>query len=398
MQSGQVKPDLVSSVEAFALSIPRDTALYGGFKARDGESVNKNGYFIRPENRTVYPDRDRSIVIKITTEAGLVGWGETYGIVAPGATLAIINELLVDFVIGRDPLNREAIHESLYDMQRVRGYNGGYYLDALAGIDIALWDLAGKISGCSVAQLLGGSRRDTVPAYISGLPKQTLAERAEYAREWQAKGFNHFKFAAPLASEGVVEEIKTLRAALGKKAKIACDLLWAYEAHESISLIEQMNQYDLWFAEAPVPSEDLEGLSHVSSRTSVPIAVGEEWRTVYDATLRINKRACRIVQPEMGHTGITQFMRIARYSGANHLEVLPHATIGLGIFMAASLQASVASQNCVRHEYQHQVFNKNLRYIKTTMACENGEYTLPTGPGLGIEVDEQAIKPFIEQS
>lgn len=387
--------DPVISVKAFVVTIPREKALYGGLKARDNETINEQGYFVRSENRTVYPDSDRSVVVKITTKNGLVGWGETYGIVAPGATIALIDELLGAFVLGRNPIDREVIHDDLYDMMRVRGYNGGYYLDALAGIDIALWDLAGKQTGCTVAELLGGQHHKTLPAYISGLPKATLVERAEYAKEWQAKGFNSFKFASPFATEGVVAEIETLREALGSEARIACDLLWAYKAHESVNLIQLMEQHGLWFAEAPVPSEDVEGLAHVAQKVDTAIAVGEEWRTAYDAALRINKRACAIIQPEMGHKGITEFIRIARYAQAHHLEVIPHATIGTGIFMAASLQASSTIAACSAHEYQHQVFEKNLRYIKTDMSCQNGFYYLPTGTGLGVELDEELIAPLV---
>lgn len=387
--------DKVKSVTAFIVSIPRENALYGGLKPRVGEVANDKGYFVRQENRTVYPTSDRSIVIKMETTNGLIGWGETYGIVAPGATIAIINELLKDFVIGRNPLDREVIHDDLYDMMRVRGYHGGYYLDALAGLDIALWDLAGKMLNCSVTQLAAGNRRMTVPAYISGLPKATLSERTEYAQMWQSKGFNNFKFAAPLASEGVVAEIGALRAALGESSKLACDLLWSYKAHHSIELINKMAEYGLWFAEAPTASEDVEGLTRIAHKVNTPIAVGEEWRTVFDAASRINRGACSIVQPEMGHKGITEFLRIARYAEAHHLEVIPHATIGVGIFMAASLQASAATQNCSYHEFQHQVFEKNLRYVNTEMKCNNGVYHLPQGPGLGVELNEADIAPFI---
>lgn len=384
--------DTLSSVKTFVVTIPREKALYGGLKPRPGEEPNAQGYFVRQENRTVYPTVDRSIVIRMETKNGLVGWGETYGIVAPGATVALIEELLASFVIGRDPMDREAIHDDLYDMMRVRGYNGGFYLDALAGLDIALWDLAARQSNCSVAQLIGGVRRSEVPAYISGLPKATLAERAEYAKEWASKGFNNFKFASPFASEGLTREISTLREALGEEARIACDLLWAYKAHESIALINSMEPHGLWFAEAPVPSEDIQGLAKVARNVKSAIAVGEEWRTVFDARSRIDTGACDIIQPEMGHKGITEFMRIARYAEAHHLDVIPHATIGIGIFMAASIQASAAIGSCVAHEFQHQVFEKNLRYVDTDMSCEQGGYSLPTGPGLGVTPDEQALQ------
>ena len=95
-----------------------------------------------------------------------------------------------------------------------------------------------------------------------------------------------------------------------------------------------------------------------------------------------------ILQPEMGHTGISQFMQIARMANAFHVKVIPHASIGIGIFQAASLHAAAALPNCPMHEYQHSVFDRNLAYARTTMRCERGAFTPPEGPGLGIEPDE----------
>src|SRR5690606_467513 len=155
----------------------------------------------------------------------------------------------------------------------------------------------------------------------------TLDERAAFAAEWQEKGFSAFKFASPVADDGVAAEIEALRKALGPDARLACDMHWTQSADEAIALIRQMEQHDLWFAEAPVRTEDLDGLARVANTVTSAIAVGEEWRTVYDAALRIGRQACAIVQPEMGHTGITEFMRIGQYAQAHHLRIMPHATI-----------------------------------------------------------------------
>lgn len=96
-----------------------------------------------------------------------------------------------------------------------------------------------------------------------------------------------------------------------------------------------------------------------------------------------------IIQPEMGHTGISQFMQIARMANAFHVKVIPHATIGIGIFQAASLHAAAALPNVPMHEYQHSVFDRNLRYVKTAMHCANGAFQLPQGPGLGVEPSDE---------
>lgn len=376
--------DCVKKIEAFILTVPREGDAYLGVQ-KPGEEDNGNGYFIRKGNRTVYPVVDRTVVLRLETESGVVAWGETYGLVAPRATIALIEDFLADFVIGRDPFDAAVIHEDLYNMMRVRGYNGGYYMDALAAIDIALWDAAGRIAQLPVAKLLGGRRHSEIPAYVSGLPKATLEERAELAKEWVDKGFTSFKFAAPAADDCLGREMDSLRSALGADVRIACDLHWTNSSAEAISKIKKMEPYDLWFAEAPVDPEDVKGLAHVADSVGVPIGVGEEWRTMYDAKTRIDAGGVHIVQPEMGHTGITEFMRIGLAAQVQNLKILPHATIGSGIFLAASLQASSALENVMGHEFQHTVLARSGGMITEGLECSEGMFRVTESVGIGIE-------------
>ena len=206
------------------------------------------------------------------------------------------------------------------------------------------------------------------------------------AQNWQNKGFQAFKFALPAADKGPGEELKALRKALGESALIACDMHWRRTRQEALSLIQEMAAYRPWYVEAPVLPEDIAGLAWVSQQANFSeLPLGEEWRTVFDAQLRIDRQACHIIQPEMGHTGITQFMRIAQYAQAHHLAIIPHATIGSGIFLAASLQASASLQGVMYHEYQHSLFGHFRHYTGNKLSCESGVYTLPNGHGLGVE-------------
>lgn len=379
----------VKSVEVFTLTQTRDTP-YLGERLPD-ETVNARGYLVRKGNRTVYPNFDRSVLVRIETQQGVVGWGETYGIVAPGAVGAIINDLLADFTIGRDPSDPVAIYDDLYDLMRVRGYTGGFYVDALAAIDIALWDIAGRQAGKPIAALLGGIVHGKIPAYVSGLPEVTLEARCALAESWQNKGFSDFKFASPMANQGVAAELRALRAALGPDSRIGADMHWNQTADEAISLIEAMEPHGLWFAEAPVRTEEIAELEQVSKYVKTPIAVGEEWRTDHDMRHRIERCKIAIVQPEMGHKGITNFMRIGELAAANGIDVLPHATIGAGIFLAASLQASSALEAVTGHEFQHSIFEPNRWLLNGDMDCAAGAYSQPTGPGLGVEPTKKAL-------
>jgi galactonate dehydratase len=378
----------IRKVEAFRFELKRDVPYLGALKP--GETVNASGYFVRAGNRTVYPDADRSVVVRLETADGVVGWGETYGIVAAGAVLAIIRDLFAGFLVGRDPLDVSVIYEDLYDMMRVRGYDAGFYHDALAAIDIALWDICGKTLGVPVAKLLGGQRHAAIPAYVSGLPGPDAAARAELARSWQARGFSRFKFAAPTV-EDVVAEFASLRAALGEEAEIAADLHWRHTDAEAVLLAMRAAPYRPWFLEAPCSPEDVAGLAEVSRRSPVPIAAGEEWRHGFDLLARLERGAPTIVQPEMGHTGITQFMRMGQLAAVHHKQVMPHATIGLGLFLAASLQASAALQPVVAHEFQHTVVERTGPLIGGALRVENGRYLVPAAPGIGAEPTPEAI-------
>ena len=375
----------IQTVESFIVELPRDVPYLGPLGT--GEYVNAKGYIVRRKNRTIYPTTDRSVIVKITATDGTIGWGETYGIVAPRAVTSIIDDVLGPVVTGRDPCDATVLRNELYDLMRVRNQSGGYYGDALAGVEIAIWDLFGKLVGLPLCKLLGGQRTDRIPAYVSGLPRATLDERVALAKEWVGKGFDSIKYAAAVSHDGIVAEMRALREALGPDVKLMVDLHWQFGAAEALALIEDLAPYRPLFAEAPCAPEDIEGLARVAARSKVPIAAGEEWRSVHEALLRLERRAVTYVQPEMGRTGVSELMAIAELASAFHAKVVPHAAIGVGIFQAASLHASAALPNVPLHEYQHSVFDKNLRFLRTTMQCERGHYALPEGPGLGVEPD-----------
>lgn len=385
--------DLIRKVEALIVEIPRDTPYLGPL--RPGEAVNRRGYLVRRGNRTLYPTVDRSVLVRVEDGQGAVGWGETYGIVAPRAVKEILEDVVAPVIEGRSAEAPAVIHDDLYDLMRVRGFFGGFYLDALAAVDIALWDLLGRRRGVPVSTLLGGRRHATLPAYVSGLPKATLAERCDLAAAWAAKGFGAVKFAAVVADEGAEAEIAALRLTLGPGVQIMADLHWNRTAPEAIRLIRRLEPHGLAFAEAPCDPEDIEGQALVARSIGVPVALGEELRTSFEWLPRFERRCMGIAQPEMGRTGITEFARIGALAHAFHAAVCPHAAIGAGIFMAASLQAASTLPRLPWHEYQHSIFDRNLQFVEGDMACEGGRYVVPTGPGLGVAPNAALLRQVV---
>ncbi|AJP71128.1 mandelate racemase/muconate lactonizing enzyme family protein [Sphingomonas hengshuiensis] len=372
----------IAAIDTFIVTVPRETPYLGPLAK--GERVNARGYIVRTGNGTLYPTTDRSIAVRVTAEDGSVGWGETYGLCAPRATCEIVNDLLAPVLIGEAVTDIGATWDLLYGLMRVRGAWSGFHVDAIAAIDIALWDLKGKAEGKPVRDLIGETAHAIIPSYLSGLPAATLAARVALAKEWQARGIDAFKFAAVVSHEGIVAEMAALRDALGDATEILIDLHWKFSPAEAAELIAALAPYRPGFVEAPVKPEDVAGLAHLAATSPVPVAAGEEWYTEYEAINRLAAGPLAYIQPEMGHTGITQFLRIARLAALKHVAVAPHATIGTGIFLAASLQASATLPGLWKHEWQHSVFERNLALLDTDMAHGEGGYVLPSAPGLGV--------------
>lgn len=373
----------IRSVETFVVALPREVPYLGPLG--EGETVNERGYFVRRGNRTIYSTLDRSVLLKITADDGTIGWGETYGIVAPQAVTAIVADVFAPLLAGREAVDIAAIWDELYALMRVRGHWSGFFTDALAAVDIALWDLAGKLAGEPVVQLLGGAKRRRIPAYASGLPRATLAGRVDLAHELVGQGFRGIKYAAAVSHEGVVAEMRALREALGPEVELMVDLHWKYTATEAITLIRALEPYRLYFAEAPCAPEDMDAQADVTANVSAPVAGGEEWSTVFQARPRLAHRCISIIQPELAHTGISQAVAIARLATEQGVKVIPHATIGIGVFHAASLHVAASLAEVPFHEHQHSIFDANLRYVDTRMRCVDGDFELPEGPGLGVE-------------
>ncbi len=383
----------IESIETYFFEAPREDLFLGPLGP--GDVMTDRGYLIRQFSGTVYPVADRSVIIKVTTKNGFVGWGETYGLVAPRVIAELTNDLIFGFVRGRDACEPEEIHEFLYGLMRVRGYSGGFWLDALAGLDIALWDIKGKASGSSLSRLIAESPASHVGAYVSGLPGGTLDERVALGRQLADRGFERFKIKlesfiqGDAMVEGVCEEFSAIRSGVGPDAEISVDLHWIDDADLPLRVCEALAGFRPWFVEAPCMPEELDDLKRICASTDLPIAIGEEWRTVHDARARVGS-GIAILQPEMGHTGVTEFVRICELAKRLGLQVIPHATVGMGVFLTASLQVSAAA-GLEWHEFQHTVMGRNQKFLEGGFNCERGAYTLPTGSGHGVEPSEEGL-------
>lgn len=377
----------IQSIEALPVRIKREDAYLGALPP----NIDTEKYFLRPPYRALYSAYFETVFVKITTSDGLVGWGEALAPVAPEVAATIIEQLLSPVLIGRNPLDGDVLWSAMYDLMRVRGYYGGFMVDAMSACDIALWDLRGKILKQPVYQLLGGAYRDTIPCYVSGLPRETAEERLELAQTFVAKAFNAFKLAAGHGVANDTASVKSLRDGLGDDKTILLDAHWIYALDEAIQLGNNLIELGVGFLEAPLNPEDIDAHVQLAQALAIPIAIGESERTRYNFKPWIVRRGADILQPDVGRAGISETIKIAHMAETFNMPVAPHLSVGLGICIGASLHVAAAIPNLYLLEYQPPVFEIANLLLKIPLVCDAGYYQLPTGVGLGVEIDESKL-------
>lgn len=376
-------------VETFVTALTGEEAYLG--RLPSGELAPESGYFLRLPWRSLYSQAFESLLVRIESDIGEVGWGEALAPVAPEVVAEIVDRLLTPVLMGRDPREVGVLRETLSDLMRERGHMGGHQADALAAVDIALWDLKGRLCGEGVASLLGGPFEREVPVYVSGLARPTDEERVELAREWVSKGFRRIKLAL---GYGVEEDLATFDAvaAVDPGLKPAVDAHWAYDLADALRLGRGLDERDGWFLEAPMVPEDMEAHAELSRALVTPVAVGEALRNRFEFRPWISSRAVDLCQPDVARTGISELMAIARYAEAHHLPLAPHHSVGLGVSLAAGLHVSAALGSLAAFEYQPTTFEPANRILVEPVSVEAGHMALPEGPGLGVEVDLEAVR------
>jgi galactonate dehydratase len=270
---------------------------------------------------------------------------------------------------------------------RERGHLVGHQADALAAVDIALWDLAGKALRVPVASLLGGAYRTQIPTYVSGLPRPDNATRAEVARQWADQGIRRIKLHL---GYGIDNDLATLDAvaAAHPDLKVALDAHWAYDLADAMRLGRALDERKAaWFLEAPTAPEDIPAHRELAAAIATPVAVGETLRNRYEFLAWLSARAVDLCQPDVGRTGITELMAIAEIAAAHHVPVAPHHSVGLGVALAAGLHVSAAIEAMPAFEFQPTTTTMANTILTTPIAGGPATFTLPQGPGLGINVD-----------
>jgi D-galactarolactone cycloisomerase len=384
----------VTSVHTYVIKLQPPEA-YLGARPEGAQGIE---YYTRPPWRSLYSDRFETVLVRLACSDGTEGWGEALAPVAPEVVATIIDKLLAPVLIGHDPRRVRPLWTLLSGLMRERGHLVGHQADALAAVDIALWDLAGKLHGAPVHALLGGAFRDDVPTYVSGLARPDDAGRAELAARWVAQGVRRIKLHL---GYGVDADLATFDAiaAVHPDLRIAVDAHWAYPLSDALRLGRGLDERrQAWFLEAPLEAEDMQAHRELAAGIVTPVAVGEAMRTRYEFRAWLAARAVDLCQPDVGRTGITEAMAIAEVAAAHHIPVAPHHSVGLGIAVAAGLHVSAAVDNMPAFEFQPGTMAVANDILTSPLAGGPISFALPQSPGLGVEVDLPFVLSNSQQS
>ena len=348
-------------------------------------------------------DERKACLVEVITDDGIIGWGECYGLARPIQT--IIEEEFKKFLIGEDPRDIDKHWEFLYNRYRDYGQKG-LIIEAISGIDIALWDIFGKSVGLPVYKLLGGAIRQEVQAYATGLYQQKVDDPISMlqkeAEQYLKAGFKAVKMKVGFGIEKDFQYVKAVRECIGPDVKLMIDANHAYDAVEAIKIGHMVEDLNIFFFEEPVPPEDINGYIECKKALIIPIAGGECEFTRFGFRHILEKRAIDIIQPETCSAGgLSECKKIAVMANAFGVRCNPHCW-GTGTALAATLHLLAVlpynplSMNPVSPmlEFDQTEHPFRLELLEEPIFQNNGYVKVPQGPGLGIEINRNALEKY----
>lgn len=385
----------IERVEAYAIHA-RPEGHYWGAQAWSQQSTSPHDSAEYPpkQRRTfIYSDVLETVAVRITCDDGTVGWGEAKAPVASVATKAIIDTLLAPLLVGADPRDTTLLWEWMYAGMRVRGHQAGFYLEAIAGVDIALWDIAGQAAGRPVHGLLGGAFRNPVRVYASGVaapgsdaPDSAFDAAVESALAYRDRGFTGIKIALGRDVPGDIRTVGLIREAVGDDILLHADAAGSYDRYQAIRVGKALQDHGVSFFEMPISPEDKEGYALISQHLDIPLAL-DSLMTRHETLEFLRLGALHLVQPDVCRAGgITECRRIAELADAFGAAFAPHVSIGSAISFVASAHLAAAMPNTQTCEYWAGRNPLGDAILREPLAFEGGRLAAPDAPGLGVEV------------
>ena len=391
----------ITAVESFVIRNPNDEVASDELIEMPSIGATKGSAGLGQRLNHASPSRfkgyQQTLLVKIQTDQGITGWGEAHAPAAPRVHQKVVSDLLKPILLGQNALDILPLWEKMYSSQRMRGYATGFYTEAIAGVDIALWDIAGKYLEVPVYQLLGGKFRDGIPTYRG-------ASQVEDAVKAVEEGFSTIKtgFFKSSGSDDF-ERIAAMSEAVGKDRQVFIDSLGAFKLHEAIQVGRKLDTLGNigWFEDALLP-EDYDRYPILAEALDTPVCVGETYSNRFQFRDLFIKKGADVINPDLGRAaGITECKRIADLADLFGVLWSAHISIGFPPYVAASLHLMVATPNASIMEGGNihnstSVFgSRGNIFLKNPIRFEPGFAYVPDGPGLGIDFDEEKLKEVI---
>ncbi len=362
---------------------------------RDAGGTTTGRFEFHPGWQTVYATAVEAAVTKVTLANGSIGWGEPNLPIGPEVYCLLLDSVIQEMVVGRGFGHPLELWDFLYNAQRGRGYHSGYWLDALAGLDIAVWDAIGKREDTPVAHMLDREVRSELPVYLSGIRRATLQERIDYANEWVSGGLQGAKiFLNGNVQEGL-DELRALQQGVPGMKKWMVDMLWMLRDDDAPAAKKAYGDLGVEFLECPLQPDDLHGHRELWKRPGAPIALGEHFRTSYQTAEWLTEpRSLDVYQPDVGRTGLSDGIRQLRQADETGIPVTVHMGGGSAIFQAATFHLAAVCHPTHLQEYQAGLTAKTGDAVDSGWQFDQGVVVVPERPGLGIEVNESSLERF----
>ena len=334
------------------------------------------------------------VLVEIRTDVGLVGVGETLGRFSPKAYVELIETSLKPRLVGQDARNIGALWHSM--RRSLSGRAGGMLVEAIAGVDIALWDIVGKAAGQPVAKLLGGMGRDIIDVYAAAVNWVGDDEADRELERYIDEGFQRIKVKISNPVREACVRIERLRKQVGDNIELCVDANWAYNLDEAVEVGHALYANGYFWFEEPLAPENEQGYEELRQRCSVPLAAGESNFTTHQAQRLISNRTLSVVQPDVARAGgISETRRMAEYAAIHDVSYAPHIGMSGIICETASVHLASALPNFRVMECECDIspFKRELADLPPgCLRQKDGTLDVPGKPGLGIEIDWSAVR------
>jgi L-alanine-DL-glutamate epimerase-like enolase superfamily enzyme len=329
----------------------------------------------------------KQILVRMTTDDGLTGWGECFAYGAPLAVCNIVDDALAPLLVGQDPSRIEHLVDGLQRALMIWGRRG-LAMFALSGVELALWDLAGKARGVPVHALLGGLCQPRLRAYASLLRYATPSDVGLATTAMVRRGFTAIKL-----HQVDVESVAVAREIVGDRADLMLDTNCPWSVEEAIRMGRALEPHTLRWLEEPVwPPEDYAGLARVRAAIDIPIAAGENEATAFGFRALLDAGAADIVQPSVTKVGgITEMRRIAALAAADNVTLVPHSFY-YGPGLAATVHVAAATPGVPYIEFPPGELEAPL--MAEPLRCVDGHVGVPERPGLGADPDPAVLERY----